>query len=181
MKYYLQRYFPLYNKREYYRKEVDSSLRRSAGLITGFDDESVEKAISQVFADDNMDDTLLHQRQLTEERKQDERWKIQDIIPDNTFLDPILKLCRDQGIQLFLVRVKRRRDLMKNQQGKGLVVYMDKLKNYLDNNNIPILDYTEDSRIEKQHFGHGDHLNRQSGRALSTAILADDLRKILSL
>ena len=156
---------------------VDYGIKRVAGFITGLDAADIKRDISLAFANEKMADTLLHQRQMADERKLDEHWKNLDFLPDKTFLGQIVQLCREKGIQLFFVRVKRRRDLIAGQQTGALLAYMEKLQNYLDKNDILLLDYSGDVRIEKKHFGHGDHLNRQGGRAMFTSLLADDLQE----
>ncbi len=176
----LKKYIPLFNKREYYKQAVDSTLKGIASRLLHLSGtEAVDQAAASVFASSRMIPDLLNKRQLEDERRQDSAKKDMIFQPEKTFLKPIIELCRAQNIELVFIRVKRRRDLEPGRQPKELLEYMDKLARYLHDNQAHLLDYTDNRAIQIEHFGEGDHLNRQSGRQLFTEMLADDLGKLL--
>jgi hypothetical protein len=176
----LKKYIHLFNKREYYKQAVDSTLKGIASRLLHLSGtEAVDQAAASIFASSRMIPDLLNKRQLEDERRQDSAKKDMIFQPEKTFLTPIIELCRAQNIQLVFIRVKRRRDLEPGRQPKELLEYMDKLARYLHDNQAHLLDYTDNHAIQIEHFGEGDHLNRQSGRMLFTELLADNLRKLL--
>ncbi len=175
----LKKYIPLFNKREHCKQALDAVLKKTASILLRLPDtEAVDHAAASVFASGKMIPALLNQRQLDDERRQDSAKDDMAFQPEKTFLTPIMELCRRQNIQLVFIRVKRRRDLEPGRQPPELLAYMDKLRKHLQDNKAYLLDYTDHSAIQKEHFGEGDHLNRQSGRQLFTAILANDLKNI---
>ncbi|WP_417912905.1 hypothetical protein [Candidatus Electronema sp. TJ] len=174
----LKKHIPLFNKREYYKQAVDVVLKRAASILLRLPNtKSVDQAAASVFASGKMIPALLNQRQLDDERQQDSAKEDMTFQPEKTFLKPIIELCREQNIQPVFIRVKRRRDLEPGKQPPELLAYMDNLRKYLQNNKAHLLDYTDHHAIQKEHFGEGDHLNRQSGRQLFTVLLANDLKK----
>jgi hypothetical protein len=176
----LKKYIPLFNKRESCKQALDSALKGFASrLLRLSGPKAVDQAAASVFASGKMIPALLNERQLEDERKQDSAKEDLSFQPEKTFLKPIIELCREQDVRLVFIRVKRRRDLEAGRQSKELLEYMDKLEKYLQENQVNLLDYTGSSAIQKEHFGEGDHLNRQSGRQLFTALLADDLQNLL--
>ena len=176
----LKKYIPLFNKREYYKQSLDSALKGIASsLLRVPGTKAVDQAAASIFASGRMIPTLLNQRQLDDERQQDSAKEDMTFQPEKTFLKPIIELCREQDIQPVFIRVKRRRDLEPGKQPAELLAYMDKLAKYLQTNKVHLLDYTGHAAIRAEHFGEGDHLNRQSGRQLFTALLAADSQTML--
>ncbi|MGR0480675.1 MAG: hypothetical protein ACTFAL_04530 [Candidatus Electronema sp. V4] len=178
----LKKYIPLFNKREYCKQSLDSALKGIASSLLRLPDpEAVDQAAASVFASGRMIPALLNQRQLDDERKQDSAKEDMSFQPEKNFLKPMIELCREQDVQLIFIRVKRRRDLEPGRQPPELLAYMDKLAKYLQANKVHLLDYTGHAAIQTEHFGEGDHLNRQSGRQLFTALLAADLQKMMPI
>ncbi|MCI5145657.1 MAG: hypothetical protein D3923_09020 [Candidatus Electrothrix sp. AR3] len=176
---FMQKYLPIFNKKNLYKKKFDRALKNTVAHMYHFDNtKKVNQSIADVFANQNMNDAFLHERQLADDKKHYEYKGQMQFLPKKTFLEPIIRLCHDRGISLVLIRVKRRRDLQAGQQPLKLLTYMAALKKYFKKNGVYLIDYTENQSIKLQHFGRGDHLNRQSGRQLFTSMLAADLKKM---
>lgn len=181
LSFHLKKYIPLFEKQAYYRQVFDATLQSITSSVLRLpDSEALNRAAASVFASNKMIPALLSKRQLDDERQQDSAKKDMTFQPEQTFLKPMIELCQKQGIPLVFIRVKRRRDLKPDSQPQVLLDYMDKLSAYLQDNKVYLLDYTNNTALQKEHFGGGDHLNRQSGRQVFTAMLAADIQKILA-
>ena len=177
----LKKYIPLFGEQAYYRQVFDATLQSITSSVLRLpDSEALNRAAASVFASNKMIPALLSKRQLDDERQQDSAKKDMTFQPEQSFLKPMIELCQKQGIPLVFIRVKRRRDLKPDSQPQVLLDYMDKLSAYLQDNKVYLLDYTDNAALQKEHFGGGDHLNRQSGRQVFTAMLAADIQKILA-
>jgi hypothetical protein len=135
-------------------------------------------ALARVFADENMRARDATARQLAAEEARDGSLFEFDAQLPKSFLPEIVALCRTDGVELVLVRVKRRRDLVAGSEPAEVVRYMDALRAYLAAEGVPLVDFTNDPRIEARHFGVGDHLNAEAGRPLFTQMVAEALRAL---
>ena len=173
-----QKYLPLFNHRTQLKEIFERNIRRLAGKITGAGDvKKVNKLVAIAFDNDKMNPAMLDRRQLADEAAQAEYRKDMSFHPERSFLDHIVRLCDDQGIALFFVRVKRVRDLNVNKQSPDLLKYMAHLNSYMSEKKIPLIDFTEDKQLLRKHFAKGDHLNRGSGRQLFTQLLAERIKE----
>lgn len=173
-----QKYLPLFNHRTQIKETFDRNLQQLTAKITDAGDvKKVKKLVAIAFDNDKMNPVMLDRRQLADELAQDEYRKDMSFHPDRSFLDHIIKLCEEQGIKLFFVRVKRSRDLRVNKQSPDLLAYMSLFNSYLSEKDIPLIDFTDDKQLVSKHFGKGDHLNRGSGRTLFTQLLAERIEK----
>ena len=91
----------------------------------------------------------------------------------------MLKMAKQNDIQLIFVRTKRRRDIEPNSQPKALQKYIKNLEDYLAKNRIVFIDFTNDKRIKIEHYGSGDHLSRSGGKQLFTKILAEKMLPVI--
>ena len=179
---FMQKYLPVFNKREYYKRKFDLLLKDTlAGFYHLDDSAAVNHSIAETFAQQKMNNLFLHQRQMDDEKESSGGQEKMHFSPEQTFLPLIIQHCHKQGIPLVFIRVKRRRDLQPNQQSKELLTYIAELKKYLHNNGVTLIDYTNNQAIKLEHFGNGDHLNRQVGKQLFTSMLAADLQHLPAL
>lgn len=87
-------------------------------------------------------------------------------------------MLKSKDIQPVFVRVKRRRDLNTETGDRELAKYIENLAGYLEEQGAVFVDYTRNNRIQVQHYGAGDHLNRGEGRTLFTRMVAESLLSI---
>ncbi len=173
----LQKNLPLLNHRERIKEKFEQILKKMTAMIAGLaNDKKVDELIAIAFDNAKMDDGMLHRRQIADELAQDEYRKDMRFRPDRSFLTSIIRLCEEQDVTLFFVRVKRVRDLKPHKQNAALLNYISRLGSYLAEQNIPLIDFTDNRQIQKKHFGRGDHLNRGSGRVLFTELLAQQIK-----
>lgn len=168
--------FPVYAQCEEIKDRMDVFIKRKiAAVMFNSDEREISKAISATFADRKMDKELFHQRQIQDDYAEDSFRNDMNFNPEKSFLPAMIKHSKESGAELFLVRVKRKRDIEQGKQTDELVNYIEKLETYLEEQNVELIDYTDNDAITKEHYGGGDHLNRQSGRTVFTSLLAKDL------
>ena len=163
--------------REKLRLGFERAVRDGAVGALGLAEEA-DGALARVFAEENMRARDATARQLAAEEARDASLFDFNARLPKSFLPEIVALCRANGVELVLVRVKRRRDLVAGREPAEVVRYMDALRAYLANEGVPLIDFTNDARIEARHYGVGDHLNAEAGRPLFTEMVADALRAL---
>ena len=89
----------------------------------------------------------------------------------------MIRLAKTKDIDLIFIRVKRRRDLVPESQSEELRVYMKKLEEYFQQNDIEYIDFTDESRIKEEHYAGGDHMKAPEGSRLFTGLLVEALGK----
>lgn len=142
--------------------------------LAGADSSRVEQAIERVFADEMMDPGLLTAAQLAVEETGSGagRFDLEAVVGDS-FLPEIVKLADDHGIELLMVRVKKRRDLKPGERSAALEKYNRDLEAWLSDRGIDLLDYSDRTELTEEHYADGDHLN-EAGRELFTRLVAAD-------
>jgi lysophospholipase L1-like esterase len=95
-----------------------------------------------------------------------------------SFLPEIVRLCKENGIQLILVRMKTLNFPVVETEPRALSEYISDLRAYLDQNDVVLLDFSHDVRLTSAHFLDAVHMNAE-GRAVFTPMLADALRPYL--
>lgn len=173
----IHRYLPLFNQRSQLKEMFEENLKKTVAKVTGLSGiEKVNANIAVAFDNARMNPVMLDRRQIADEHAQDEYRKDMSFHPENSFLAHIVRMCREQGVSLFFVRVKRVRDLKPHKQSPELLKYISQLNSYLDEQNIPLIDFTDNKEIQRKHYGKSDHLNRGSGRTLFTSLLAEQIK-----
>ena len=173
--------FQNFSSREQYREKIDKLVKDVSGFLCGV--ETVEETnafIANIFSEEKMNGHLLHLRQIKDEERHDSQRAKFLFRPEDSFLQPMIVNAKEQNVQLLFVRVKRRRDLLADKQPRELLLYQEKLRHYLRENDVLLLDFTDNNTIQEKHFGRGDHLSRQAGRSLFTDGFAGNLRQILN-
>ncbi len=169
--------------RERIRLGLERAVREGAVEALGLAGErgaegGADGAMGRVFAEPNMRKGDATARQLAAEEARDgSLFDFEARLP-KSFLPEIVSRARAAGVELVLVRVKRRRDLVAGSEPAEVVRYMDALRAYLAREGVPLVDFTSDPRIEARHFGVGDHLNAEEGRPLFTEMVAEALRAL---
>lgn len=95
-----------------------------------------------------------------------------------SFLPEIIRLCRENGIQLIVVQARTFNFPSADAQPKALLAYKQDLYEYLAQNNVLVLDFSYDSRLPEEFFNDPLHMN-ETGKAAFTQILADALKDVI--
>lgn len=172
---FLQGHVRMYQGRDEFKATLDNGVKATIALLFGHEASASEEAIARVFSEGNMVPELMNERQLEAEQAQsDNAYDFPKRLP-LSFLPSMVDIAKGSGIQLAFVRFKRRRDLEPDQQPAALAQYMKDLQAYFEENDIPLIDFTDDARIQPEHYGNGDHLNRDLGRSLFTRMVSEAL------
>ncbi|MNC99974.1 hypothetical protein D3C83_184480 [compost metagenome] len=75
--------------------------------------------------------------------------------------------------------MKRFRDLDTGRWSEPLARYVRDLEAYLGERDIPLIDFTGEPRIRKEHYANGDHLDPAIGAPVFTELLAERLAPYL--
>lgn len=95
-----------------------------------------------------------------------------------SFLPEIIRLCQDAGIQLILVQMKSQYIPRTIEAQSLFSAYLESLKKYLDENHVPLIDFSEDDRITEDLFLDVVHLTEE-GKGVFTPLLADEIATII--
>jgi hypothetical protein len=173
-------YLPIYGSRLRLRERLDYSIRYSLPAIFGCDVHCTDKANVKVFKDNNLDPNLLIDAVASAESylytpdKLDFNRQL-----EQSFLPEMVRIARENKIQLILVRTKHLDDLDEASESAGLQNYIRALKTYAAQNNIILLDFAHDPRLTKNLYFDNYH-TRKTGEVVFTNILAEALRPILN-
>ncbi|MCE9645727.1 MAG: DUF1574 family protein [Chloroflexi bacterium] len=95
-----------------------------------------------------------------------------------SFLPEIIRLCRDNNIQLILVRTKVKDFSDPASEPQAVGEYIQFLSAYASQNNVILLDFAHDDRLGPDLFRDGVHLTAD-GKAKFTKILGEALQAII--
>ncbi|MBW8034999.1 MAG: hypothetical protein FVQ79_05020 [Planctomycetes bacterium] len=178
--YLLNKYSPLYQKRDGLKKSVDSFIKHKlTASVMGVEPGKVDDAIKDVFDNNNLNRGLMTKNQFIVESNTNADDFDFDKVIDKSFLPHMIKIADKKNIELVFVRVKKRRDLKPDSEPARLKSYITDLKSYMEKNNVTMLDFTHDSRLKLGHYAGGDHLNRKTGIILFTKLFAQAMRPII--
>jgi len=171
--YWFYNNFAILQKRSLIRKRLEERNKYLIGKILSFpENKNIDSLIKEYFKIDNLNIKMMTKIELSgKENKNNFNYMI-----NKSFLPYIIDLAKKKNKQLIFVRYKRRRDLIPNSEPENIKIYMQDLKKYLTNNNLKLIDMTNDPRIKEEHFKNGDHLN-EKGRLVFTRILYEELKK----
>lgn len=181
LSYFLYRYCPLFQKKQELKTRAETAMKETmAQQFLGLEPSEADKAIKHVFRNRNMTPSLLTTRQLEVESTQKSSHYNFETKIKKSFLPHMIEIAKKNNIKLMFVRVKRRRDAEHKVEPAGLINYTKKLKNYLKDKGLPLLDYTHDDRITLDYFADGDHLSKTKGKKLFTQLLAEKMIPLLT-
>jgi hypothetical protein len=177
---FMEAYVPLYGSRWTIRRSIDYYLRYTLGRIfLQCDKACMDYSMEDVFGAGNLDVTFLSDAIGAA----DDYLYSQDVLDFNeqiekSFLPEIIRLCRENGIQLILIRMPTQRFYEPGSQPSGLSSYIQGLSTYLDENNVPFYDFDQKKEMPWEYFSDTLHLNDQ-GKLLFTQELIEALRPIV--
>lgn len=97
---------------------------------------------------------------------------------DDSFLPDILQLCRENNIQLILVRAKSARFESPAAEPRGLAQYLSDFKTYVESNGAMYLDISADTRVSLDEFIDSYHV-KPVAKERYTQIFIDALLSVL--
>ncbi len=156
----LERCWPMVAQHERIKINFEQGLQLMVlSLFQKADVRSVRQIFNRVFVDYRMNNVLLGQRQMAEEMDKVGSRSMRDF-PEwepRSFLPHIIRLVRDKGCRLILVRHRCRDDAMGISADGTMKKYMSYLRPYLAERGVVLLDFSQEKRIELKHFVRGDH------------------------
>jgi hypothetical protein len=180
--YALKQNWPLYQKRDAFVKNIDSHIKKMvAALFATRNPNMPDSAIAHVFADSQMNPEIFTKYIDKYEKNNQQELGDFNVQLSNSFLPEIIRLAKENGIQLVFIRVKRRPYNEPNfVEPKELTAYIAQLTAYFKTQQIPFIDFSYDKRLNLSHYSDGDHMNTDSGLKLFTEISAEALEPILA-
>ena len=181
---FVRRYWSPYQKRDDIRMGAESWAVRTTGRgLLGRDENALRAAVETVFAEDRMDPTKLSVAQLQAEQVDNSQYFAFESEKDRSFLPEIVRIAKETGIELVLVRMRTRFDAEPEEKRSQypqfirelLPAYERALESYLEEEGVVLVDFTKDERIPLAWFANGDHLNYDFGRTGFTRILAEEI------
>lgn len=175
---WVQSYIPFIRSIDLLKNKLRGFLKKLVSFSIGLgDSDELERAIAFSFNEDKYNDKLFHLAQVKEETDLDNKNNY-SFHPERTFLPHIIKLCKENDVELIFVRVKRKRDVFDNKQPVELMSYQEKLRIYLEEKEVSFIDYSKNSSIRSEHFDKGDHLSLESGMPLFTRIFSENFKSL---
>jgi hypothetical protein len=95
-----------------------------------------------------------------------------------SFLPEMIHICKNNGIELVMVRMGTRQFLSQADEPLWVRGYFRALHAYLETQGVGYLDLAHDPRIHLEHYFDFDHMNK-NGRQIFTQILAESLGPLL--
>ncbi len=175
----MERYMPLYGSRWTIRQSIDYYMRHSlAKALLHCDPGCADKAMESVFKANNLDVTFLSDAIAASDDYIYTNGRLdfnQQI--DKSFLPEIVRLCKENNIQLVLVRMPIRRFEKPGTEPKGLSAYIQDLASYSSENGVAFFDF-DNKKLTGEYFADDVHLNKQ-GQVLFTQWLTEALMPIV--
>jgi len=97
---------------------------------------------------------------------------------DESFLPEIIRLARENGIRLILVHERTFLFPSAAAEPKALREYKQELAEYLNAQDVTVIDFSYDSRLPKEYFADVVHMN-ETGKAVFTQLLAEALLPLM--
>lgn len=181
---FARRHWAPYQKRDDIKEGAEEWAVATVGsALLGRDHSEMRAAVEAVFAEDRMMPEKVNAAQLEAEQVDNTRYFDFETEKNRSFLPEIVRIAEESGIELVLVRMRTRYDAESAEKRAQypefirelLPGYERRLDEYLDEEGVTLLDFTEDERIPLSWFANGDHLNYDVGRTGFTRILAEEL------
>ncbi|MDQ2691660.1 MAG: SGNH/GDSL hydrolase family protein [Chloroflexota bacterium] len=172
---FMEAYVPLYSARWEIRQSIDYHIRYTLGrLLLGCDPACMDYAMEAVFEANNLDVTFLSEAIASSDEYfyTPERLDFQAQV-EKSFLPEVIRLCRENGIQLILVRMPILSFEEPGTQPEGLDAYVQDLAVYLQESDVPFLDF-DNEEFTGDYFTDSLHLNER-GKTIFTQKLVDVL------
>lgn len=170
----MEAYVPFYTSQGEIQAEVSQALRYgSARWVLGCNRKCVDDAVLTVLARNRMSDATLQQEVVSVEsplysaRALDFNARLEE-----SFLPEIVRLCRENDIELIFVRSRKQYYAGMPAEPRGLQTYLDGLQDYLASQGAAYLDMNGDPRLVPSIYTDPVHVS-EAGRQVFTQVLAD--------
>ena len=172
----LSRHWSLLAHRQELRNWTEASLKSSIERAAGAAPGTVDAAIDRLFARELLDRDVLTRAQLEADKVEDSIVYDFDAMLETSFLPDLIAEARAQGINLVLVRMRRSPagNAVRRRWADHLERYAERMTAYLEDADVPFLDFSAEESIRQDHFSDYDHLGAD-GKAIFTRLLADRL------
>ena len=179
--YWLNQNWSLFQKRGDLKHKLESDIKSFVGAVYRQKDaDMMNQNIERTFGVENLLADQLGKAQLkSEAASSKDLYDFEKSLPVS-FLPAMVQIARDNNVRLVLVRVKKRREAEGLPTPAGLDDYIHHLKQWCDNEQVPLIDFSDDPRLTLELYADGDHLNRKNGRTLFTQLLAEQLKPYLN-
>lgn len=175
----LYRTIPIYEKKNLLQNQVTGSLKQLVSHLGNVSQYKLQKTLNGTFDEDQMIEELITAQQLkAAESKMEQLFDFESQV-NRSYLPHIIRLTKENDIQLILVRTKRRRDVLGEVQPEKLINYMSELNDYLQKQGVPLMDYTNNETITIDWYAEADHLSQSGMNEFSKKLFANDLKKVL--
>jgi hypothetical protein len=174
-------YFPPYWGRSDLQALLGSRiLYLPTRALIGCNLECSDEAMNKVFGNQNFDpDQFNRAINLAESfLYTDESLDFENQI-DRSFLPEIIRLCKENDMKLILVRTKTLRFSREVPGPVALNEYINNLSLYLQDKNVPLIDFSHSDRLSPSFFIDINHLN-SDGKRVFTEMLVESIRPILN-
>lgn len=173
-------YLPLYRSGQQFKDRVDARVRNlPPGVFLSCNAECVDRAEAVVY-----DVRVLRDEFVQEALEGDEEFLFTrqamdfDGSLEGSFLPEIIRLAQENNVRLILVHEPTMLFPSKAAEPKAMQKYRRALAEYLEQNQVPLLDFLYDPRLPSSYFTDILHMNPE-GKALFTQMLAEALRPLL--
>jgi hypothetical protein len=173
-----EQYIPLYSLRLSLRDLIEKTFMYNiSGRLMGDDQSAVDQAmnnalinVTQVNPNEAISDAESY---LYTSRNLDFDQQL-----NLSFLPEIVSLCEQNDIKLIFVHERTLQYPTPVSEPKGAAAYLNSLAEYLDANNIPLIDSAYDVRLNPGLFVDQIHMN-STGKAFFTRLLGEELNHII--
>jgi len=170
-------YLPPYAARLDVRREIDTQIRYSILKWTGCDVQCADDSLETLYNGANLDPdavTSAEEYLFTPEQLNFDRQV------DRSFLPEMIRLTRENNIQLVFVQIKTLVRESQSADPLALAGYFTALRAYLERQAIPYLDFSSDERLKQEYFISPTHLS-EFGKEVFTRLLAESIEPWLTL
>ena len=173
-------YLPLYRNGQQFKERADDRVRNLLPEVYfSCSSECVARADAIVYAVDGMRPEFVHEALAGDEDFLFTRDAMDfDALIERSFLPEIVRIARENNVRLILVHERTQIFPSIEAEPQALRSYKQKLADYLKANEIPLIDFSYDSRLPASYFVDILHMNAQ-GKTVFTQLLADALRPFL--
>ncbi len=186
--YLLRRHWAPFQRRDVIRDRAEALAKTGLpSILLGRSEDQLRESVERVFAEENK----MHPEVNSAEEKAlasdlDRHFDFDEVLP-KSFLPEIIKVAKENGIQLALVRMRPRRNAEPLERQlkypsffrELLPEYERKLDNYLEQQGVMLFDFTDDERIPLEWYARDDHLDFDFGRRGFTEILSEEMSATL--
>jgi hypothetical protein len=175
---FFEKYFPLYTYRSDVQETTKALARHTLPLLFGCNASCADRSMNAVLRDvqpDLLDQSIIQidQGNLYTREQLDFSSQV-----DKSFLPEIIRLAKENGIQLILVRTPNNIFPEPGSEPDGLKKYITDLNDYLAEREIHMLDLSRVEGIGPAQFTDPYHMNKE-GASVFTRILADAIKDLL--